>query len=252
MEIILLCCFAFLAGFVDSIVGGGGLIQMPALLFTLPQTALPVLFGTGKIPAITGTTAAAWQYSKKVNFNFKILATVAACALVAAYLGAQTINLLDSSLLKPLILIILVLIAVYTFFKKDLGSTQAREIPESKMLIMGSLIGLIIGFYDGFFGPGTGSFFILAFIMFLGFDFLNASAYAKIINCVTNLSALTAFIFNKQVLYHIALPMAVCNLAGGIIGSKLALTKGNEFIRKFFLIVICLLIARYAYDVFFK
>lgn len=252
MEIIFLCCFAFIAGFIDSIVGGGGLIQMPALLLTFPKTPVPVLFGTGKIPALTGTSAAAWQYSKKVKFNFKVLGLTALCALISAYLGAQTISLLDSNLLKPLILVILILIAVYTFLKKDFGNAEARDIPEQKMLIYGGLIGFIVGFYDGFFGPGTGSFFILAFIVLLGFDFLNASAYAKVINCVTNVSALAAFIYNKQVLYHIALPMAVCNMAGGLIGSRLALSKGNDFIRKFFLLVICILIVRYAYDVFYK
>ncbi|MCO4291687.1 TSUP family transporter [Solitalea sp. MAHUQ-68] len=252
MEIIILCAFAFVAGFIDSIVGGGGLIQTPALLLSLPKVPIPTLLGTGKIPSLTGTSVAAWQYGKRVEFNAKVLVSVAICALIAAYLGAQTVSLLDSKVLKPLILFILIAIAIYTFLKKDLGNSVSKEISENKMMIYGGLIGLVIGFYDGFFGPGTGSFFILAFIMVLGLDFLNASAYAKVINCVTNIAALSAFIFNKQVLYHIALPMALCNMAGGLMGSKLALSKGNEFIRQFFLLVICLLIARYAYEVFIK
>ncbi|POY37576.1 hypothetical protein C3K47_07400 [Solitalea longa] len=252
MELIILCSFAFLAGFIDSIVGGGGLIQTPALLLSLPKVPIPTLLGTGKIPSLTGTSVAAWQYSKRVQFNVKVLISVAICALIAAYLGAQTVSLLNSKVLKPLILFILIAIAIYTYLKKDLGNSESKEIPEKKMIIYGGLIGLIIGFYDGFFGPGTGSFFVLAFILVLGLDFLNASAYAKVVNCVTNIAALSAFVFNKQVLYHVALPMAVCNMAGGLIGSKLALSKGNDFIRKFFLFVICLLIIRYAYDVFWK
>ena len=179
-----LAAFAFIAGFLDAIVGGGGLIQLPALLIQFPQLALPTLFGTNKIAALSGTSIAAVQYAKRIRFKWKVLLSISLFSFLFSFLGARTVSYLDSEALKPLILIILIAIAIYTFIKKDLGNVATKDLSTTKKMIFGALIGAVIGFYDGFFGPGTGSFFVLAFVVILGFDFLSASAYAKVVNCI--------------------------------------------------------------------
>jgi uncharacterized protein len=250
VAIITLCFFAFLAGFIDSIVGGGGLIQLPALLVTLPEYSVPKLLGTGKIPSFTGTFMSAIQYARHVQFKWKMLIATSISSLIASFIGSSLVNYLDSQILKPLILVLLVIVAIYTFIKKDLGSLKTKEINESKSITYGILIGFVLGLYDGFFGPGTGSFLILAFIMILGFDFLNASAHAKIVNLCTNLSSIIVFGWHGNILMQYAVPMAVFNLAGSFIGSRMAILRGNTFVRKIFLFVIFLMILRYGYDIF--
>ena len=252
LTIIALMILSFSAGFIDSIVGGGGLIQVPALLINLPNNPLPTLLGTNKISASLGTSVAAYQYSRKVKYDFKLLITISTVAFLASSLGAKTVSIIDTTTLKPLVLIILIIIAVYTFINKNLGSTKKKDMPIKKQFVMGSLLGFIIGFYDGFFGPGTGSFLVLGFVVILGFEFLKASAYAKIINVVANISALIVFIQQGHFLLGIGLMMAVCNIAGNIVGSKLAIKKGNRFIRIVFLIIVSIMILRYGYDIFIK
>lgn len=241
---------AFVAGFIDAVVGGGGLIQLPALLIGFPNAPVPTLFGTNKISALAGTSMAAVQYSRHIRYNFKLLLTVAFFAFVASFAGAKTVSIINPVVLKPAILVILVLIGIYTFLKKDLGTVQSKSLSENKKLVFGSLLGLIVGFYDGFFGPGTGSFLVLGFVVLLGFEFITASAYSKIINCATNVSALFVFIRQGNYLLGVAIVMAIGNIAGSIIGSRMAIKNGNRFIRVFFLIVVAILIARYGYDVF--
>jgi hypothetical protein len=147
---------------------------------------------------------------------------------------------------------VLIVIAIYTFLKKDLGSIQTKNLSFDKQLIYGSLIGLIVGFYDGFFGPGTGSFFVLGFVVILGFEFVHASAYSKVINCMTNISALIVFIRQGNYLLELAIIMSVCNITGNLIGTRLALKKGNTFVRTIFLLIVTLMIFRYGYDIFIK
>lgn len=248
-EIIILCFFTFLAGFIDSIVGGGGLIQLPALLVTLPQYSVPKLLGTGKIPAFVGTFNSMIQYARHVKFQWKFILTTSVCAWAMSVVGSNLVQYIDSSYLKPLILILLIAVAIYTFFKKDFGSIQTKVINHSKLIVYGVLIGCILGFYDGFFGPGTGSFLILAFITLLGFDFLNASANAKVVNLFTNLGSIIVFGWQGNIIWHYALPMAVFNLAGSFIGSRMAILRGNGFVRKVFLFVIFLMIVRYGFDI---
>ena len=252
ISLIILAVLAFVAGFIDAVVGGGGLIQLPALLIQFPQTNLPTLFGTNKIAALSGTIIAAIQYAKKVKFNFLLLLTISLFAYLASGAGAKIVSLLDVKMLKPIILIILIAIAIYTIFKKDLGSIQLKEISLKKQIIYGSLIGIVVGFYDGFFGPGTGSFLVLGFVLFLGMDFMHASAYAKIVNCITNLSALVVFINQGNYLLNIAVLMGVSNIIGSYLGSHMAIKKGNAFIRNIFIFIVMLMIIRYGYDVFIK
>ncbi len=251
LTLIALVIFSFIAGFIDSVVGGGGLIQIPALLINFPGQSLPTLFGTNKIAALSGTSVAAYQYSRHIKFNFKLLFIISFFAFIASYTGAKVVSFIHVETLKPLILVILILIAIYTFFNKNLGSVQTKQLTENKQIVFGSVIGVSVGFYDGFFGPGTGSFFVLGFVVILGFEFLAASAYAKIINCMTNISALIVFIRQGDYLLGIALLMAVCNIAGNLAGSRMALKRGNSFIRLLFLVIVIIMIVRYGYDVFF-
>ncbi len=246
---LLLSLFAFAAGFIDAAVGGGGLIQLPALLIQFHDTPLPTLFGTNKIAALSGTSVAAYQYSKRIKYNFKLLVVIAVSAFIASYLGANAVSHLNVKALKPIVLVILILIAIYTFSTKDLGLKQTKNISLYRQMMYGSLIGLIVGFYDGFFGPGTGSFFVLGFVVILGFEFVVASAYAKIINCMTNISALFVFVRQGNYMLGIAVLMSVCNIAGNFAGSRMALKKGNSYIRVVFLVIVSMMIARYGYDI---
>jgi uncharacterized protein len=250
--IIILCFAAFLAGFVDAVVGGGGLIQTPISLILLPNMVVSSIMGSLKIPGISGTSFAASQYLKKVTINWKLFFIMAPVACIAAFTGSMMMTIVSNAFMKPLLLIVLILLAVYTFIKKDFGQAKKIEISKEKLVLYGVLISFVIGFYDGFIGPGAGSFFVLAFIVVLGYDFLNASASAKLVNIATNLGSITFFILKGKIIWTIAIPMAFCNAFGGWLGAKTALKKGNKFIRIFFLVVVVCTIIRFGYDVFFN
>lgn len=252
LEIILLCIVAFTAGFVDAIVGGGGLIQTPAGLVLLPQHPVATVIGTLKIPAFSGTSIAAYQYSRQVQLNKKLLPVMMVVAGLASFAGSYLLTRVSNSFMKPLLLGVLVAVAIYTFSNKKFGIHTVKTHSSRRQWLYTLLISLVLGFYDGFIGPGAGSFLILAFISMLGFDFLRASAYAKFVNAATNLGSIVLFAITGKIIYAIAFPMAVCNAAGGWMGARLALLKGNRFIRIFFLAVVCVTIIRFAYDVFFK
>ena len=250
--LVLLCLAAFFAGFVDAIVGGGGLIQTPIALILLPNLAVANIIGSLKIPAFSGTSFAAFQYLKKVQINWKLLFIMSIIAGVAAFLGSNLLTLVSNDFMKPLLLFVLTLLAIYTFIKKDFGQDQEKILSKNKQLFYAVLMSVFIGFYDGFIGPGTGSFLVLAFVAVLGFDFLHASANAKIVNLATNFGSICLFILKGKIIWAIALPMAVCNAFGGWLGAKLAIKKGNSFIRIFFLIVVIGTLLRFGYDIFFK
>jgi uncharacterized membrane protein YfcA len=252
IEIILLCFVAFIAGFVDAIVGGGGLIQTPAGLVLLPQYPVATVIGTLKIPAFSGTSFAAIQYARKVKLNYPLLAVMTAIAFCAAYAGSALLNAVSNSFMKPFLLIVLILVAIYTYSNKNFGIHTDKNHDSRQQWQYSIIISLVIGFYDGFIGPGAGSFLVLAFIGLMGFDFLKASANAKFVNLSTNLGSIVFFALKGKIIFPIALPMAVCNAMGGLLGAKLAILKGNEFIRLFFLVIVCITILRFAYDVFFK
>ncbi len=249
--IIVLCVAAFLAGFVDAIVGGGGLIQTPIALILLPNYAVASVIGSLKIPSFSGTALAANQYLKKIKMNWKLLSAMALVAFVSAFLGSNLLTTVRNDFMKPLLLVVLILIAIYTFVKKDFGTHKVKNLSPKKQLFFALVMSIAIGFYDGFIGPGTGSFLVLAFVTVLGFDFLHASANAKMVNLATNFGSICLFIIKGKIIWAIALPMAVCNAFGGWVGAKLAIKKGNTFIRKFFLIVVILTLIRFGYDVFF-
>jgi len=252
IELLLLCFVSFLAGFIDSIVGGGGLLQTPAMLIILPQYPVATLFGTTKIPSIVGTAFAGYKYSRNVNVNWRILYATLPAAFLGAVLGAFAITVIDSTQIKPVIFALLLVVAVYTYSSKNFGQQNDRNYPFLKQVLLGVIFGFAIGFYDGLIGPGTGTFLILVFIAVLGNDFLHASAHAKYVNVATNLAALIYFAGTRHILYQYAIPMAVFNLCGSFLGTRLALLKGNKFIRIFFLIAVFGTILRFAYDIFIK
>lgn len=243
-----LCGFAFLAGFIDAVVGGGGLIQVPALFVLQPDLPPATLFGTNKFSSIFGTTNASWHYGRRVALPWRAILVTAATAFAFSFLGARAVSLLPPSALRPLILAMLVLVFLYTLWKKDFGALHAPKLSSQQQLLAGILVGALLGFYDGFFGPGTGSFLIFAFVGVFGFSFLVASAAAKLVNLATNAAALAWFIPTGHVLYRSALPMAVFNIAGSWIGAHLAIRKGSGFVRGLFIVVVAALIARMSYD----
>jgi uncharacterized membrane protein YfcA len=251
-EIIILCIAAFAAGFIDAVVGGGGLVQTPVVLVTLRQYPLSTLLGTTKIPSISGAAIAAFQYSKRVQLNWRLLLIMCSIALAAAYTGSKTVAIVSNTFMKPILFVVLIIVAIYTYSKKDFGLAVTSPVPKKNETTYCIVFALLVGFYDGFIGPGAGSFMVLFFISILGFDFLKASAHSKLLNVSTNLGSILYFGGSGHILYQYAIPMALCNLTGSLLGSRLAILKGNRFIRIFFLIVVAGTIIRFGYDIFFK
>lgn len=250
--IIILCVASFVAGFIDAIVGGGGLIQTPAALILLPNLPVASIIGTLKIPGFSGTSMAAYHYLKSAKVNWKLFLVMAIISFGFAYLGSSLLNVMQNDFMKPLLVVVLVLLLLYTYLKKDFGQFQLDKLTKKQTYIYGSIICVFLGFYDGFIGPGTGSLLIMAFIAILGFDFLNANIYAKLVNLATNIGSITLFVLKGKIIWTIAIPMAICNVAGAWFGARLALSKGNQFIRVFFLIVVGLMLLRFAFDVLLK
>jgi hypothetical protein len=250
LVLILLCLAAFLAGFIDAIVGGGGLIQTPMGMILLPNLPVATIIGSLKIPSFSGTFFAAIQYLKKIEMNWKLLLIMIVLAVPSAFLGSTLLVYMSNDFMKPLLLVILSLLFIYTYVKKNFGIHADKSHSTKKQLFYAVLISFFIGFYDGFIGPGTGSFLVLAFVIVLGFDFLQASANAKMVNLATNFGSICLFIIKGKIIWTIAIPMAICNAFGGYVGAKLAINKGNKFIRIFFLIVVLGTLFRFAFDVF--
>ena len=239
---------AFLAGAIDAVVGGGGLIQIPALFAIHPGEQPATLFGTNKSASVVGTAAAAWRYARRVHMPWRTILPAAATAFVFSWLGAATVAWLPKDAVRPLILVLLFCATVYTLLRKDFGQRHAPAHGGRRELVYATLLGGAIGFYDGFFGPGTGSFLIFLFVRFFGFDFLHASAGAKVVNVATNLAALAYFVPNGHVLPLLAGAMAAANVAGSTAGSWLALRHGSRFVRQVFLVLVAVLIVKFARD----
>ena len=241
---------AFFAGFIDSVVGGGGLIQLPVLFSTLPGEVPAALFGTNKIASIFGTANAAWRYARRVSMPWRTILPAALAAFICAYLGAMAVAWIPRDLLRPMILILLIGSAVYTFMRKDFGAIHRPFHSGTKESVYALLVGGTLGFYDGFFGPGTGSFLIFLFIRFFGFDFLHASAASKVVNVATNLAAIGYFVPNGYFLPAAGVLMASANIGGSFVGAHLALRHGSGFVRRVFLAVVSVLIVKFAWDTF--
>ncbi|HEU4471835.1 MAG TPA: TSUP family transporter [Flavisolibacter sp.] len=249
-QIIFLCLAAFAAGFVDAIVGGGGLIQTPATLVLLGGYPVVNAIGSTKIPSFSGTLFAALQYVKKVKLDRSLSLIMCVIAFFASFAGSRLLINVSNQFMKPVLLVVLACVAIYTYTKKNFGQQEAKTLDPSKRWLYAVIISLVIGFYDGFIGPGTGSFLILACVSVVGYDFLHASAQAKLVNLATNLGSIVLFTLKGKIIWTAALPMAVANAAGGMLGARLAIQKGNKFIRVFFLVIVLGTLLRFAWDVF--
>lgn len=250
--LLLLCLAAFAAGFIDAVVGGGGLIQLPAALILLPSYPVSSVIATLKIPAFSGTSVAAWQYVQRVKMDWRNISLMCTIAFFASFGGSYLLTQVSNAFMKPVLLVVLAAVAIYTFFKKDFGQQSGIAPANDRGVGLSVAISLAIGLYDGFIGPGAGSFLILAFIALLHYDFLHASANAKLVNLATNLGSITLFLFKGKIMWALALPMALSNMAGGALGARLAIGKGNRFIRIFFLFVVVGTLLRFAYDIFVR
>jgi uncharacterized protein len=251
-EYLFLGAAAMLAGLIDAVVGGGGLIQIPALFSTLPEVAPATLLGTNKLAGVWGTGAAAVNFARRVRVHWSTAVPAALAAFALAFVGAFTVTKISPDFLRKLLPFVLIAVAIYTFKKKDLGSIHAPLHEGMKERVFAIAIGGCIGFYDGFFGPGTGSFLVFLFVRFFGFDFLGASAVAKVVNVACNLSALLWFGYSGHLLWQMGAMMAICNVSGSLVGSRLAIKHGSGFVRKLFLLVVSALILKTGYDAFLK
>jgi uncharacterized membrane protein YfcA len=243
-----LAFFAFCAGLIDAAVGGGGLIQIPALFNAFPQLPAATLFGTNKLASICGTFSALLSYLQRVKLAWALVIPAMLAAFVFSFFGAAVVAYIPKDLMQPIVFVLLIVIAVYTFFKKDFGALHLPTAVGIKEKLMALGCGSAIGFYDGVFGPGTGSFLIFLFIRFFAFDFLHASAASKLVNFATNAAALLYFAPTGNVLWKIAGVMAVCNVLGAISGSIIALRYGSALIRILFLILLVMLIGKMGFN----
>ena len=252
MELLLVSLASLLAGFVDAIVGGGGLILVPALFTVFPTTPPATLFGINKGASVWGTAVATSQYARRVDLRWSALLPAAAAGFFGSLGGAWLVTLIDHGFLRKALPFVLLAVLGYTLVKKDLGQHHTPRFSGRSETIIACCIGLVLGFYDGFFGPGTGSFLVFLFVRWLGYDFLHASASAKLLNTATNLAALGLFAYKGHVWWHFALTMAVANVVGSLLGTRLALKHGAGFVRVVFIVVVSALILKTGFDAFLK
>lgn len=242
IDLLILCLAAFLAGLMDAVVGGGGLIQVPALFLSLPQVVPASLFGTNKFSAIFGTGVAAFTYAKKIRLPWRVILPAVLGALIFSFLGARLVSSLPVDAVRKSLPFILLAILVYVSKQQEFGFFSNRRFQGRLEILLAGITGVTIGFYDGLVGPGTGSFLVFIFIRGFGLDFLSASASAKLVNVACNLSALVWFSYAGHIMWKLGLMMALCNIVGARVGAKLALKHGSQFVRRIFLLVVGLLI----------
>jgi uncharacterized membrane protein YfcA len=248
--LVLLGLAAVVAGFVDAVVGGGGLVQIPALLLGLPSAAPSQILATNKLASICGTTVSAATYYRRIKPDPRTFLPMMAVAFVGSFTGAAVASQIPREAFEPIVLVALVLVGSYVLFKPTLGMATALRYSGHRHLAAALAVGFVIGFYDGALGPGTGSFFVFALVGLLGYSFLEASAKARLANWATNLGALALFVPQGVVLWKVGLVMGACNLVGGYAGARVAVSRGARFVRVFFIAVVSAFIVRIAGDVF--
>jgi len=246
--VIFLVIAAGFAGFVDAMAGGGGLIQLPALLIGLSEKPIPLILGTNKVISIFGTSSAAANYFRSVKPDLKLTSYMALPAFLGSALGAKLASSFPTSVFRPLIILLLVSVAIYTWRKPELGITESLRFTNHRRHQIVVCLGLTIGFYDGIFGPGTGTFLVFLLVGLVGYAFLKASATAKLVNIATNLGAIISFQLTGHIWWKLGLALAIANVCGAIIGSRLAIRGGSPLVRKVFLVVTTILIAKVGYD----
>lgn len=240
---------ALAAGWVDAVVGGGGLVQLPALLIGLPGATPAQLLATNKLASVCGTATSAATYYRRVGPDLATALPMAGLALAGAAGGAACASLLPARVFRPLVLVMLVAVAAYVWRRPEIGRSTALRFTGRRHRTTAAGVGAGLGFYDGLFGPGTGSFLVVVLVAWLGYAFLEASAKAKIVNLATNIGALLVFVPQGAPLWRLGLLMGLANLAGGYLGARTAVAAGNRFIRTALLVVVGVLILRVGWDV---
>jgi len=250
LTLIFILVAAFSAGFVDAIAGGGGLIQLPALLISFPDREVAEVAGTNKLGSIFGTSAAALNYRRNIKTDPKLLLAMVLPAFIGSGSGSLLATQISTEQLKVAIVVMLVAVFAYTLARPDLGKVEALKGATKRQRTVGAIAGLTIGFYDGFIGPGTGTLLMIVLVAALGFAFIGASAIAKVVNVATNFASILVFGISGSIMWVVGLAVGICNLAGGIIGSRVAIRRGSDFVRKFYLVVTFALIVRVLFDLF--
>lgn len=246
---VLLVVAALAAGWIDSVVGGGGLVQLPALLIAFPSAAPIHLLATNKMASIAGTSVSSVTYLRRVRPDLRTAAALAIPAFCGSLIGALIASHLPRSAFNPVILIALIAVMIYTLVRPTMGRSTSLRYDGHKHTVMAALAGFVIGVYDGALGPGTGSFFVFAMVGLLGYAFLEASAKAKIANFATNLASLVIFLPQGAGFWKLGLAMAAANMTGGYLGARTAVAKGAAFVRLVFVVVVSAFILRIGYDV---
>jgi uncharacterized protein len=236
--LVLLALAGLGAGFVDAVVGGGGLIQIPALLIWLPGASPVNVLATNKLSSICGTTVSSATYYRRIRPDPRTFGPLMACAFVGSIGGALVASHISESAFDPIVLVVLVVVGAYVLLRPDLGKTTLLRYDGRRHLGIAMGAGLLIGCYDGALGPGTGSFFVISLVGMLGYSFLEASAKARLANWATNLAALCVFVPQGAVLWKVGFVMGACNLVGGYLGARTAVAKGTRFVRIFFIVVV--------------
>jgi hypothetical protein len=250
-DLVLIVAAAFGAGLVDAMVGGGGLIQLPVLLTAYPSTPPAILLGTNKLASLFGTGSAVLRFARGVRIPWRTLLPLVPVVFLGALGGARVATLVPPQVFRPLVPVMLAVVLIYVVWRKDLGAAHAPlAMTRGRTLLAAALLGAV-GFYDGFFGPGTGSFFMFLLIRLYGFDFLHSAASARVLNVATNAGALLWFGSQLELLWLLAVLMAVANVSGAVVGTGLAMKHGSGFVRRVFIGVVLVLIARTAWQAYF-
>ena len=250
LTLVFILVAAFSAGFVDAIAGGGGLIQLPALLISFPDREVAEVAGTNKLGSIFGTSAAALNYRRNIKTDPKLLLAMVLPAFIGSGSGSLLATQISTEQLKVAIVVMLVAVFVYTLARPDLGKVEVLKGAAKRQRTVGAVAGLTIGFYDGFIGPGTGTLLMIVLVAALGFAFVGASAIAKVVNVATTFASILVFGISGSIMWVVGLAVGICNLAGGVIGSRVAIRRGSDFVRKFYLVVTFALIVRVLFDLF--
>jgi len=247
-ELLILIPISFIAGAINAAVGGGGLIGIPALYGTLTSFSPAQIMGVDKFSSVMGHGMSIRQYAAKMDLPWRLMLPTAVTAFAGAYLGVRMLDLMPSQWMRPIVIVVLAIMLVYTWFKPQFGHQDTSRTPTREDLLKGGALGLAIGFYDGFIGPGTGSFLLFLFVRFFHFDFLRATACAKVVNFGTNAATLVFLIPAGMVAYHLAIPLGIAAICGSVVGARLAMRGGNHWIRRLFLSLAIILLCKLVWE----
>lgn len=237
------------AGWIDAVVGGGGLVQLPSLVIGLPRDIpTPLVLGTNKISSFAGTLSASWVYLKRVKVRWGFVVPLVAGAFAGSAVGASLSRHLPRATLTPVVLVAVIVVGAYVYFRPSLGLNHAPRHDGVAASVRAGGIGIIVGLYDGLLGPGTGSFFVILIVALLGYGFLEASVNAKIANLTTNIAAIAVYGLHGELLWVLGGCMAAANITGGLLGARMALRRGNGFIRRVFLVAMAILVVKLGWD----